>query len=189
MIYLLAGCGIAWKLRKIPNKIYDESGAMSFSIYNSGFFAVFIAVLLAVASADGRVSFGILVFLACTGCLITTNSIMVTKWRLMRKPPNPVKQVSLSETPTADRMLQFASAPESLSDVLPSTLGISMSRGPNHLSTAAVAGSTLESSMVEAAPSYATLESLYLESQREIKALRKRIRKLERQLTSDATHA
>jgi hypothetical protein len=79
MLLFIVGSGLAWKVRRIPMKMYDESKAIAFSIYNVGFFGIILAVLLSVASTDYLVLYGILVFLATVGTLITVTFIFGTK--------------------------------------------------------------------------------------------------------------
>jgi hypothetical protein len=79
MVLFVIGAVFAWRVRRIPLKIYDESKAIAFSIYNVGFFGIILAVLLSVATTDYLVLYGILVFLATVGTLITVALIFGTK--------------------------------------------------------------------------------------------------------------
>jgi signal transduction histidine kinase len=79
MATFAVGAYLAWKVRLIPYKIYDESKSIAFSIYNVGFFGVILAVILNVAQASHYVLFGLLVFLCVAGSLITVNVLFGSK--------------------------------------------------------------------------------------------------------------
>lgn len=156
----------------------NDSRIITFSIYNSGFFGIFIAVIVSVASSDYRVIFGILVMLGCAGTLITTNSLMIVKWRNALRADKIMQSVGPfpetgSGAPTVERMLQFASeaAESPRVAVAPRNSG----------STTAVAGSSADppDAAVVSSKNY---EAMYRESARTVKLLEKRVKRLEQLL-------
>lgn len=79
MATFVVGAYLAWQVRLIPFKIYDESKSIAFSIYNVGFFGIILAVILNVAQATHYVLFGLLCFLCVAGSLITINILFGSK--------------------------------------------------------------------------------------------------------------
>jgi hypothetical protein len=81
------GSFLAYRIRKVPISIYDESKVIAFSIYNTAFFgAIVIVIQLAVANTNRQVTFIITAICCFLGAAITTSTLFAAKWYAIYGP-------------------------------------------------------------------------------------------------------
>lgn len=86
---LLLGWGsyLAFRIRKVPIRMYDESKVIGFSIYNTAFFgAIVIVIQLAVGNNNRDVTFIITAICCFLGATLTTCSLFASKWFAIYRP-------------------------------------------------------------------------------------------------------
>jgi hypothetical protein len=81
------GSYLAYRIRKVPISIYDESKVIAFSIYNTAFFgAIVIVIQLSVANSSRQVTFIITAVCCFLGAVITTSCLFAAKWYAIYGP-------------------------------------------------------------------------------------------------------
>lgn len=85
ILLLIGGAILGIRVRRIEYKIYDESKIIGFSIYNTGFFAILMAIIsnIDLSHINKYIVFSVLLIVAN---LITVNSLMFHKVYYIRNP-------------------------------------------------------------------------------------------------------
>jgi cell division protein FtsB len=86
-VLLIWGSYLAYRIRKVPISIYDESKVIAFSIYNTAFFGVIVIVVqLAIGNGNRYVTFMITAVCCFLGAMVTTGCLFGAKLWAIYKP-------------------------------------------------------------------------------------------------------
>lgn len=86
---ILLGWGtyLAYRIRRVPISIFDESKVIGFSIYNTAFFgAIVIVIQLAIGNNNRNVTFMITAVCCFLGAVITISCLFAAKWFAIYQP-------------------------------------------------------------------------------------------------------
>lgn len=91
-LLLVWGSYLAYRIRKVPISIYDESKVIAFSIYNTCFFGIIVIVIqLAVGNSSRYLTFMITAVCCFLGAMITTGCLFGAKVWAIYKPGRDLK--------------------------------------------------------------------------------------------------
>jgi hypothetical protein len=84
---LVWGTYLAYKIRKVPISIYDESKVIAFSIYNTCFFGIIVIVIqLAIGNSNRYLTFMITAVCCFLGAMVTTGCLFGAKLFAIYRP-------------------------------------------------------------------------------------------------------
>jgi len=86
-LLLVWGSYLAYRIRKVPISMYDESKVIAFSIYNTAFFGIIvICIQLAVGNSNRHLTFMVTAVCCFLGAFITVTCLFVAKVWAIRRP-------------------------------------------------------------------------------------------------------
>jgi hypothetical protein len=114
-VLLIWGSYLAYRIRKVPISIYDESKVIAFSIYNTCFFGIIVIVVqLAIGNSNRHLTFMITAVCCFLGAMVTTASLFGAKLWAIYKPNRNQSSGTMGTSSSGDSRSKPGSAQGSI---------------------------------------------------------------------------